>query len=105
MDVEKTIEFILEQQARADAWHAEYLKLLKENEERWAKNDERWAKNEARFDKFDKRLNAITKLVQTGMRMLVKIETAQKELAESQKVTDRKLQAFIDSMRKGRNGH
>lgn len=85
---------------------------------------------EARMDKFDKRLNAIARLVQQGMRMLVdnKAETDRKinalvdaqlrtestlerlaeshtRLAEAQKVTEQKLQTFIDSLQKGRNGH
>ena len=74
------------------------------------------ARSEARFDH---RIDAITKLAQQGMRMLVaqqkrsdKLERAlaglaesQAELAESQKATDRTPRAFIDSMRKGRNRH
>ncbi len=60
---------------------------------------------------FQKRLDATLKIVQTGMRMLVRIEEAQRrtdrkveELAESQKRTDRNLQLFIVSLRKSRNG-
>ena len=62
-------------------------------------------------ERFNRRLNGITKIIQTGMKMLVRLEKAQTELAEaqrelaaSQKVTDRKLQAFLDSLRKGKNG-
>src|SRR5262245_42530664 len=108
MNVEKTIEFILNSQARA----------------------------EARMDKTDKRIDAIGKLVQQGMRILVRIESAQKrnearvaelaqaqkelaqaqkkmdadlrkslaELAEAQKETQRSLKAFLHSMRHRRNG-
>jgi len=71
------------------------------------------------MDKFDKRLDGIAKLVQQGMRMLVKTNTqlaglaqshkeladAHKELANAQKATERSLKAFIDSLRTGRNGH
>ena len=111
MNVERTIEFILNSQAKA----------------------------EIRMDKFDRRLDSIAKLVRQGMIMLGKTnehvavlarsqremqqdlkelvqshkELAQshKELAQShkellaaQKATDRSLKAFIDSMRSGRNG-
>jgi hypothetical protein len=99
MDVERTIEFILNAQA----------------------------KSEARMDKFDQRLEATRKLVQTGMRMLVKIEKAQGELTvklsaltvrvdaltvqvsaltEAQRKSDRKFERFMDSWTKQRtNGH
>ena len=106
MDVERTIEFILQAQA----------------------------KSEARMDKFDRRLEATHKLVQTGMRMLVKIEKSQGELTvkltaltgqvnaltgrvdaltvqvtaltEAQRKSDRKFERFMDSWTKQRtNGH
>ena len=102
MNVEKTIEFILAEQAK--------------NEARWAKNEARWAISDARADaryaKIDKRLDAIGKLIQHGMRMIVKGEEARREQDEKIKIlidgqirTDQKLQAFIDSLNKGRNGH
>jgi hypothetical protein len=83
MDVQKTIEFILQQQAKAEGQMA-----------------------------------AIRKLIQTGMRMIVKNEelikkneesikelaTAHKELAAAQKVTETKLQGLIDAWRRGGNG-
>ncbi len=91
MDVERTIEFILSNQAKAEV-----------------------------------RFNGITKLVQQGMRMLVKtnanvarlaaaqkhteeklaeLAVAQKELAKAQQETERTLRAFIQAQRNGRNGH
>ena len=122
MNVERTIEFILNSQAKA----------------------------EARMDKTDKEIAAIRKLLHQGMRILVSIENAQKrtearvaelaqtqnelaqaqkkteaamaqsqkrtdtatadlkksmaELAEAQKETQRSLKAFLDSMRHRRNG-
>ena len=129
MNVERTIEFILNSQAKA----------------------------EARMDKTDKEIVAIRKLLHQGMRILVSIENAQKrtearvaelartqnqlaqtqnelaqaqkkteaamvqsqkrtdtatadlkksmaELAEAQKETQRSLKAFLDSMRHRRNG-
>ena len=90
MDVERTIEFILQSQAKA----------------------------EIRMDKTDKRIDGITKTLQQGMRMLVKTDARLAELAQAQKLTDarlaelaqaqtateRSLKAFIDSLRHGRNG-
>ena len=75
--------------------------------------------------RLDRRMDAITKLLQQGMRMLAKTDTklselaeaqkrtdvklselaeAQKELTKAQKETDRSLRAFINSLRHGRNG-
>ena len=97
MDVERTIEYILQMQAQSEV---------------------RIAKADERMDKFDKRLDATRKLVETGMRMLVKNEKAQGELTlnlealtgrvdsltvqvsaltEAQRKSDRKFERFIDS--------
>src|SRR5262249_31591537 len=108
VDIERTIEFILETQAKAEV------------------------RVDAMEKRIDRRMDAITKLLQQGMRMLVKTDTklaaiadaqrrtdirlaelaktqkdltaAQKDLAAAQKATDRSLKAFIDSLRQGRNG-
>jgi hypothetical protein len=87
MDVERTIEFILQQQAKAEA---------------------RQAQAEA---KAERQMAAIRKLIQTGMRMIVKNEELVKvtqaelrELTAVQKVTETKLQGLIDALRRGRNG-
>jgi chromosome segregation ATPase len=99
MDVERTIEYILQMQAKSEA---------------------RMAKYDERMDKFDKRLEGMRKLVETGMRMLVKIEKSQDELTvkltvltdrvdaltEAQRKSDRKFERFMDSWTKQRtNGH
>jgi hypothetical protein len=51
-----------------------------------------------RPDQHDREIAAIRKLILTGMKMI-------NQLAASQKETDRQLQAFIQSMRRGGNGH
>lgn len=93
MDVEETIRFILDAQANAEV--------------RMAKAEARMDRAEARVDKFDRRLDAIAKLVQQGMKLVVENQRI-KELQAAQKVTERKLQALIDSLKQpknGRNGH
>jgi hypothetical protein len=93
MNVERTMEFILNSQAK----HA------------------------ARMDVLDRRMDGVTKLLQQGMRLLVsskketdqkinalidsqlRTDVALKELAEAQKVTEKKMQAFLN--RQSRNGH
>src|SRR5438034_10300557 len=78
--------------------------------------EKRQTRHEARVDalekKLDRRMDAITKLLHQGMRILVKVDTrldqlakSQKELAEAQKATDRTLKTLINSLRNGRNGH
>ena len=115
MDVERTMEFILKSQARAEI--------------RMEKAEARMEKAEARMEKMDGRLDGIAKLIRQGMRMLVKTDArlaeltqAQKrtevalaelaqhtdsgfaELRQAQKATEKSLKAFIDSLRHGRNG-
>jgi hypothetical protein len=90
MDVERTIEFILDMQAKAEVRAAQA-------DERAAKADERAAKADARMDKFDKRLEAMRKLVEAGMKILVKSE---KERAESKKDFDRRIKEITELQRK-----
>jgi hypothetical protein len=88
MNVEKTMEFILQQQAKAEVEMA----AMRQHQ----------ADTEA---KADRQMAAIRKLIQTGMRMIVKNEELIKELAQAQKVTDAKLQGLIDALRRGANGN
>jgi hypothetical protein len=81
------MEFILEQQAKAELHNA--------------KAEERIAKPEERFNR---KIDVITKLVHTGMKMLVANQKETAELRKSQKETDRLLRAFLKSMDRGSNG-
>jgi hypothetical protein len=101
MDVERTIEFILQQQAKAEPRQAQA-------EARQAQAEARQAQAEA---KAERQMTAIRKLIQTGMRMIVKNEELVKatqaelrELTAAQKVTETKLQGLIEALRRGRNG-
>ena len=58
-----------------------------------------------RVDRHDREIAAIRKLILTGMKMLNRNQTQINELSALQKVTEEKLQAFIDSTRRGGNGH
>jgi hypothetical protein len=127
VNVEDTIKFILESQARAEARH-ERAEIRQERAEKaQEKADARMSAADKRVDavekRLDKRMDAIAKLIQQGMRMLVthKAETDRKinalvdaqmrtdvrmeELAIAQKDTQKTLKAFIASLQKGRNGH
>ncbi len=103
MDVEKTIEFILEQQAQAAVFQTEAAVFQ--------------AKTEKRFD-------AISKLLQNGMQMLVdyqretntkinslvdaqlRNEEGIRQLREAQQKTDDRFGRWLDAQRGGAtNGH
>ena len=94
MDVQKTMEFILRQQAKAEGEMA----AMRQHQ----------AESEA---KAERQMTAIRKLIATGMRMIVKNdeqiaknERQIKELAAAQKITEIKLQGLIVALRRGGNG-
>ncbi len=102
MNVEKTIEFILEQQAQAQAQAAE-----------------RYQKAEARMDRADRRMDrleaSVRQLVRYGVSLradvrrhdkaMLRIDAALERLALAQVETDAKLNALIDIVDKTmRNG-
>jgi len=115
VDIERTIQFILESQAKAEIRMDRWEARMERSDARIERSDARVAALEKRLDR---RMDAITKLLQQGMRILVKnqseiaeLRKAQRhtddklaELAEAQKETQRTLRAFIASLRNGRNG-
>jgi len=116
VDVEKTIEFILQEQAKSELRHAKAEASIEAAEKRWK------ARADATEKRLDKRMDAISKLLHQGMRMLVtyqdetkekinalidsqmRLDAKMEELAAAQKDTQRTLKAFIASLQKGRNG-
>jgi predicted nucleic acid-binding Zn-ribbon protein len=115
MDVERTMEFILQMQAKLEA--------------NFARHEANFARHEVRLSRIDRRIDGITKLIRTGMKAIMKtnqtldqlgkrtdakfaeLAEVQKrtdskfaELADAQKQTQASLKAFLGSMRKGRNG-
>ena len=106
------MEFILQMQAKSEERMAKFDERMAKSEERMAKAEARMEKAEARMEKFDRRMEAMGKLVQTGMKWLVKIEKTQQALAEevraltdAQRRTDRKFERLMDSWSKRFNGH
>src|SRR5271163_4568118 len=75
-------------------------------EQEEAKRKQRMEEADRRMDKFDRRLDAIQKLVQHGMKLLVKMESRQKQADEEtaqmkQAIRDlaKSQKAFMDSLR------
>jgi len=69
-------------------------------------------KTKERLDRHDRQIAAIRSLIQEGMRLVVEtrkdlrvIAAMQKKTDEMQKRTESKLEALIDSMTRGGNGH
>jgi hypothetical protein len=109
MDVERTMQFILEQQAdftvrvqllqKQQADFADNMQQLQQQQQQFAANMDRFRQEtETRFDKHDKQIKAIRILLRAGMKLLVQVQ-------EQQKQTDARLQALIESLGRGRNGH
>ncbi len=105
MDVERTMQFILDQQAKAEV--------------RWQKSEERMGRLEKRQEKFDKSLVKVRQLIVVGMKMLNQVTASQKaahvELREiredirgltaAQKRTDAKFERLVELMsRRSPNG-
>jgi hypothetical protein len=63
------------------------------------------SKIEERLDKHDRQIAAIRDLVHAGMRLVVETRKDIRALAAAQKRTEESLQALINSLRRGGNGH
>ena len=120
MDIEKAIEFILNQHAKTEARMAR----LNERAEKW---ESRLEKSEGRLEKTEALLRRATrasvqearderkrrhelneefdkKMTQLAAAQLITEEKVS-QLTAAQLVTEQKLQGFIDSLRLGGNGH
>jgi hypothetical protein len=80
MDIEKTMEFILQSQARSEENHARF--------------ERDHARAMQRMDKFDKQIKATENLVRAGTKLVVKYRAEQKE---SDRTFNAKLNALVDS--------
>jgi len=106
VDVEKTIEFILDQQAKAEIrWQKadERMERFDQRMERlelqMERFDQRMERLEKRQEKFDKSLEGVRKLVVAGMKMI-------NQLAAAQKRTDQRFDRLIELLRRrSPNGH
>jgi hypothetical protein len=83
MDIEKTIEFILQSQARAEQKHIQAI-------QRMDRADERMDRAMLRMDRTDKQIEGIKKLITTGMKLIVRLEKRDDEI-------QLKIDALVDS--------
>ena len=112
MDVEKTIEFILEQQAHAAATQAKLAEDLARLEESFARLDESFARREKLADRTDRRLDRAIRLAvrearnerQRRQELDARLTAAQARHDERLDKLAENVNAFIESMRRGGNG-
>jgi hypothetical protein len=119
MDVERTMQFILDQQAKAEVRWQKSEERWQKSEERWQRADERMERLERRQEKFDKSLVGVRNLIIVGMKMINRVATSQKAaqvelreirddirgLAAAQKRTDQKFERLVELMsRRSPNG-
>ena len=105
MDVEKTMEFILDQQAKNEVLWQRNEESWRRNEERWKRNEESWKRADARMDKFERSLVGIRKLLLMGAKTMVRSQKDIRELAAAQKRTDQKFERLVELLsRRSPNG-
>jgi endonuclease III len=106
MDVEKTIQFLLEQQARFDARQFEFVAEFAAHQAEFA---DRQAKFEAKFEEDITRINSvILSLATTQERtnaILERLAEKHVELAEAQRSTEQKLHAVISALERHIENH
>jgi len=102
MDIERTMQFILDHQARHEIEIADIRRTMAENHAKMAENH---ARADSEMAAIRQTLAETTKVQLEQARILVQIEEGHKELAAAQKVTEQKLQNFIDSLGRSTNGH
>ena len=90
MEVQKTREFILQQQAKAEGQMAAIRKLIQTGMRMIVKNEELIKKNQESI----KELAVAQKVTESKLQ----------DLAAAQKVTEVKLKSLIDAWRRGGNG-
>ena len=89
-EIQKTMEFILEQQAQFAA------NIQKLHEERM--------RDDSRIKRLEESFQLLVQLAQSTDTRLDTLETNMATLAEAQAHTDERLSALIDIVREGRNG-
>jgi hypothetical protein len=107
MDVEKTIEFLLEQQAayqaRFEADSIEFRERLRASEERFNRQDERLGRRLERAARLSIEEHRRERVRRQALDAAWNAKFA--ELTEAQAKTQKSLDQFIESMKRGGNGH
>ncbi len=115
MDTERTMQFILDQQAATAVKLDQVAERLDQMGERLDQMTDRLDQMADRLDKLadrqdktDRQIAAIQKLILTGMKMMVRRDKITDDrinaLIDAQQRTERKLDRLIQGVGRGRNG-
>ena len=89
---QRTIEFMVQQQAQFQAKSEADMQRLRElyeqNEQRWARSDERWARADERWERTGEQILALLAVAEMHEREIFELRQAQ---AEAQERTDAKM--------------
>jgi 4-aminobutyrate aminotransferase-like enzyme len=105
MDMERTMQFIVDTLANVAVRQQEAEVRMAKADKRMDRAEQRMDRAEQRMDRMERQMKGIQTLVKIGMRMMIDIQKSQKELAESQKRTEKKFDRWLDSINRGSNGH
>ncbi len=90
---QRTVDFMIQQQAQFQAKSEADMQRLRElyerTEERWARNEERWARNEEKWERTEGSVRALLAIAEMHEREFFEMRQAQ---AEAQARTDAKFQ-------------
>ncbi len=118
MDVERTIEFILQTQAKTETQIAGITKLVQQGMRMFVRNETTVERLETTVERLETTVETLAVTVEglavtvEGLaeaqkrtdRSLAELSKEMKDLAKAQKTTERMFQAFIKGQRNGRNG-
>ena len=91
--IERTIAFIIEQQAQAEVRAAEADERWRQADERWKQADERWAKTDQRWARTEEGIRSLLAIAEIHEREIL-------ELREAGQATDERLNALINVVEK-----
>ena len=109
MDIEKTIQFLLEQQARFDAQQAEYAAQFAARQAEFAAHQAQFEARQAKFEEDISVINGIVLRVATSQQRTneilealtekhLELAESHKVLSEAQRSTEQKLDAVISAV-------
>jgi hypothetical protein len=104
VDVEGTIEFILENQAKTEIRLGGITKLLQQGMRMLVKTDTKVAQLAEAQKRTDAKLARLADVHRELAAEVKGVAAEVKELAKAQRETERTLRAFIRAQRNGRNG-
>ncbi|HET7102368.1 MAG TPA: hypothetical protein VFJ52_14530 [Terriglobia bacterium] len=111
MDIEKTMQFMLEMQAKHEVWFQKHEDAMKQHEEAFNRIGASLEAGAARAAQLESSVATLTDLVgrvaQAEIRLTERMDSGFRNLRESQTASEYKLNALIETVDKltRRNGH